>query len=161
MALNVLGMVAFEEGDPESGLRLSLESASISKGLGFTWFQGVTLAGASEQLVAANDPEAAIPVFVEGLGALLAVQDRVNLAIALAVAAAIAAGRNSPERAGTFWGAVEAASEREPRGSTTGAMAEYEPYLEGVRGDEFEAGRRRGRTLSLEEAVRYALSALD
>ena len=157
MALNILGTAALQEGDSENGLRLSLESASVSGSLGFTWFQGVTLLGAAEQLVAANDPEAAIPIFLDGLDALLSVQDRINLAIALAVGAAIAATRSSPERAGTLWGAVEAAAEREPRDSTTAAMAEYEPYVERVKGSEFEAGRRRGRTFSLEGAVREAL----
>jgi predicted ATPase len=161
MALNILGTVALQEGDPENGLRLSLESASVSGSLGFTWFQGVTLLGAAEQLIAANDPEAAIPIFADGLDALLSVQDRINLAIALAVGAAIAATRGFSERAGTLWGAVEAAAEREPRESTTAAMAEYEPYVERVKDGEFEAGRRRGRTLSLEDAVRYALSDLD
>jgi tetratricopeptide (TPR) repeat protein len=157
MALNVLGTVALQEGDLEKGLRLSLESASVSESLGFTWFQGVTLLGAAELLIAANDPEAAIPIFVEGLGVLLVVQDRVNLAIGLAAGAAIAALRGNPERAGTLWGAAEAAAEREPRGSTTAALAGYQPYVERVIGDEFEAGCKRGRTLSLEEAVREGL----
>jgi predicted ATPase/class 3 adenylate cyclase len=161
LALNVLGMVAFQEGDPEKGVRLCLESASASASLDFIWFRGVTLLGAAEQLIAANDPETATPIFVEGVDALLSVQDRINLPIALAAGAAIAAIRNSPERAGMLWGAVEAAAEREPRGSTTGAVAEYEPYVEPVKGQEFEAARKRGTSLSLEEAAQYALSNLD
>jgi predicted ATPase len=161
LALNVLGMVAFQEGDRENGLRLTLESASVAGSLGFTWFRGVTLLGTAEQLIALDDPDAAGPIFVDGLETLLSVQDRVNLAIALAVGAAIAATRGCAERAGTLWGAVESAAEREPRVSTTAALGEYEPYLERVQGEEFEVGRRRGRSLSLEGAVRYALSRLD
>ena len=41
MALNILGTAALQEGDSENGLRLSLESASVSGSLGFTWFHGV------------------------------------------------------------------------------------------------------------------------
>jgi predicted ATPase len=161
MALSVLGGVAFAEGDPESGLRFALESAAISESLGFAWFRGVTLFGTAERLIAANDFEAASGVFVDGLETLLTVQDRVNLAIALAAGAAIAAMRGRAEQAGTLWGGLEATAEREPRRSTTAAMSEYEPYVERIRGEEFEAGRKRGRTLSLEDAARYALSNLD
>jgi predicted ATPase len=50
---------------------------------------------------------------------------------------------------------------REPRTTTTAAMREYEPYLEAVHGAEFDRGGAHGRTLSLEDAVRYALSNLD
>jgi predicted ATPase len=157
MALNVLGVVAFNEADPEKGLRLSLESAAVSESLGFSWFQGVTLLGASELLIAANDPEGAVPVFLDGLDTLLSVQDRINLANALAVGAALAAMHGRAEEAGTLWGGLEAAAEREPRGSTTASMDEYWPYVERVKGEEFETGRKRGRTLTLEEAVREAL----
>ena len=161
LALNVLGTVAFREGDRESGLRLSLESASIAESLGFTWFRGVTLLGASEWLIAANEPEAAVPVFRDGLETLLSVQDRVNLAIALAAGAAISAGRGDAELAGKLWGAVEFVSEREPRPTTTQNLRHYSPYVEPVHGAAFDRGHAVGRTLSLEEAVRYALSVLD
>jgi predicted ATPase len=157
LALNVLGMVAFQEGDWENGLRLTLESASVAESLGFTWFRGVTLLGTAEQLIALDDADAAGPIFVDGLDTILSVQDRVNIPIALATGAALAAARGWAEGAGTLWGAVETAAEREPRASTTQALSEYEPYLERVHGEAFEAGRRRGRTLSLEEAAREAL----
>jgi predicted ATPase len=161
MALNILGMVAFQEGDRENGLRLALESASVSDSLGFLWFRGVTLLQAAEWLVAGNQLEAVVPVYLDGLGALLAVQDRINLPYALAAGAAIAAMQGDAERAGTLWGAVETAAEREPRVTTRRAMREYEPYLEQARGAGFERGRARGRALSLEEAAQHALSNLD
>jgi hypothetical protein len=61
-------------------------------------------------------------------------------------------------RAGTLWGAAEADGERAPRPTTTTTLTEYEPYLAPVRGDAFEEARAHGRTLSLEEAVAYALA---
>jgi hypothetical protein len=96
-----------------------------------------------------------------GLQALAAVGDRVNLPIGLATGATIAAGQGDTLRAGTLWGAVESVAGREPRPTTTAAIREYEPYLEAVQGTEFDRGRAHGRTLSLEDAVRYALSNLD
>ena len=121
----------------------------------------MTLVQTAECLVVAGEPEAAERDFLSGLEAVSAVRDRVNLPITLAAGAAIAAGLGRAERAGTLWGAVEAVEQREPRGTTSDALREYEPYLQPVRGAEFESGRSRGRALSLEEAVRYALSDLD
>ncbi|HEY6834871.1 MAG TPA: adenylate/guanylate cyclase domain-containing protein [Gaiellaceae bacterium] len=161
LALNVLGMVAFDQGDRENGLRLSLEAASVAGDLGFIWFRGVTLLATAERLIALNDPGAALPIFIDGLETLLAVQDRVNLPIALAAGAAIAADSGHAERAGTLWGAAEAVAEREPKPSTRQSLKEYEPRVERAFGAEFERGRTHGRTLSLEEGVQFALSRLD
>jgi hypothetical protein len=63
--------------------------------------------------------------------------------------------------AGTLWGAVETAAERDPRPTTPAALREYAPFVDPVRGADFDRGCTRGRKLSLEEAVQYALSGLD
>jgi hypothetical protein len=77
--------------------------------------------------------------------------------MALAAGAALAALRGETLEAGTLWGAVESLSEREPKVTTGQALEEYRPYVERVEGPEFEQARARGRTLSLEDAVEYAL----
>jgi hypothetical protein len=89
------------------------------------------------------------------------VPDLVNIPIALAACAAIASVDCDAIRAGTLWGAVGAAGEREPRPTTGEALREYAPYVEPVRGADFDRGRKRGRALSLETAVQHALSGLD
>jgi hypothetical protein len=83
------------------------------------------------------------------------VHDLINLPIALAAGAALAARLGDPVRTGMLWGAVEAEAERTPRETTT--ETKYGPYLEPVRGDAFEGARKQGRTLSLEDAIAYAL----
>jgi len=93
-----------------------------------------------------------------GLADLASVGDRVNMPIALAAAAALAARHAQGAEAGLLWGAVEAAAENEPRATTTAALGEYEPHLERVRGAAFDEARERGRRLSLEEATVHALS---
>ena len=157
LALHLLGRVAFAEKDAELGARYSREAADAAGAEGKIWFRGVTLFGTCEELLALGELDTALPFFSEGLELLRSVQDRVNLPIALATGAALAAQLGDPVRAGTLWGAVEAEAERTPRATTTENMIQYEPYLEPVRGDAFEAARARGRTLSLEEAVVYAL----
>jgi hypothetical protein len=153
--------ISTPHGDLEEGVRLGHESASAAEEVGFTWWRGVTLLGVAEQLVAANDAEAANPDFREGLKTLASVRDQVNLPIALCAGAAIAAARGDAARAGTLWGAVEAVAEREPKKTTDENLREYTPYVERAQGPDFERGRAHGRTLSLEAAIEYALAASD
>jgi hypothetical protein len=56
-----------------------------------------------------------------------------------------------------LWGAVESAAESEPRATTQQSLAEYEPYLEPVRGAIFDEARQRGRSLTVEDAIKHAL----
>jgi predicted ATPase len=157
LALHVLARVAFAEKDAVRAARLARDAADAAEAEGKAWFRGVTLLGASEELLALGELETARQFFPEGLELLRAVSDLVNSPIALATGAALAARLGDPVRAGTLWGAVEAEAERTPRETTTESLAQYEPDLEAVRGDAFEEARKQGRTLSLEDAIAYAL----
>ena len=157
LALHILSRVAFAEEDTVRAAGLVREAADAAEAEGNAWFRAVTLIGAAERLLALGDLETAQEFFAEGLELLHAVRDLVNLPIALAAGAALAAQLGEPTRAGTLWGAAEGDAERAPRSTTTDSLNEYEPYLEPVRGDPFEEARRHGRTLSLEAAVAYAL----
>jgi imidazole glycerol phosphate synthase subunit HisF len=155
--LAVLSEVAFARENAEEGARLALGAADAASTAGFTWWRGVTLLGASEALLALGQLGKAGAFFPDGLDALRSVHDLVNLPIALGVGAALAAQLGDAARAGTLWGALEAEIDREPRATSVSAREGYEPYLEPVRSDVFEEARLRGRTLSLEDAVAYAL----
>ena len=157
LALAVLAQVAFAEEDAGRAARLAREAADAAEAAGFAWWRGVTLLGASEGLLVLGELETAQKFFAEGLDVLRSVRDLVNLPIALAAGAALAAQLGDAARAGTLWGALEAQAEREPRQTTIENQTEYEPYLEPVLGAAFEEARLHGRTLSLEEAVAYAL----
>jgi hypothetical protein len=112
---------------------------------------------ASVHLLSLGHTDAAELSLTEGLAGAWAVQDLVNVPDALVFGAALAASRRDAVRAGTLWGAVEAESDRNPKPTISRALEEYEANLDPVRGDSFEEARRRGRALSLEEAVDYAL----
>jgi predicted ATPase len=161
MALNVLSRAAFEQGNLEEGLRLAHESAGIAKATDFTWWHGVTLVQAAEYLIAAGDDVAATEPLMAGLESLAAVDDRVNLPIALAASAALAAQHKNATQAGLLWGAVEAAAETEPRATTNQAISDYKPYLEPVRGGAFDKARQRGHTLTLTDAINQVLTNLE
>jgi predicted ATPase len=158
LALHVLAQVAFAEKDSARAGRLVREAADAAEAEGNAWFRAVVLVDAAERLLALGDLETARQFFREGLELLHSTHDIVNLPIELAADAALASQLGDPVRAGTLWGASEAEGERTPRPTTAAALTEYEPYLEPVRGDAaFEKARLHGRTLSLDEAVAYAL----
>ena len=92
------------------------------------------------------------------LAVLAEVDDRVNLPIILAAVAALAARQGDADRAGRLWGAVEKAADDEPRPTTSAALAEYAPYVEPVHGDVFDRANKRGRALSIDEAVAQLLA---
>jgi hypothetical protein len=160
LALHNLAMVALARGDRDEGVRLAHDAASVAESIGFDWMRGVTLLATAERLIAAGEPDAAADDFHAGLVSLASVRDQVKLPIAIAAGAAIAAQRGDGVQAGTLWGALEVAAEREPKPTTEQAIAEYLPFVERVRGEEFEQSRSHGRTLSLDEAVEYALANL-
>ncbi|HSS92385.1 MAG TPA: adenylate/guanylate cyclase domain-containing protein [Candidatus Dormibacteraeota bacterium] len=158
-ALSVLAKAAFAQGDLVRGAQLAHESAELLRQAGQIWLSGVTLLGTSERLITAGHLEEAVFDLGAGLETLAAVSDRVNIPYAFAAGAALAVLKQDILRAGVLWGALEATAEREPRSSTREAMQEYAPYIEPIRGAEFDRGRARGRDLSLEEAVEYALAS--
>src|SRR5581483_6162706 len=156
VALGILAQVAIAEKDAHEAARLAREAADAAKAGGFLWWQGVTLLGTAEGLLELGDVETAREFFFEGIEVLRSVRDLVNLPIALAAGAALAACAGDAVRAGTLWGAVEAEAQRDPRPTTSAALTEYERYLEPVRGPDFAEARNRGAALSLDDAVRYA-----
>jgi predicted ATPase len=160
-ALYVLAMAAFHQGDTDTGMRLAHESAPLTLKGGSIWFAGTTMLGAAEFLIAADRIVEAEQDLATGLEYLASVSDRLNVAFALAGAAAIAALKKDAVRAGTLWGALEAlkaTAAGELRTSTGIAMDDNIRYIDPIRGAAFEKGRGSGRELSLEAAVEFALT---
>ena len=157
LALAVLAQVSFAQGDAREGARLAHQAADAAAAVGLKWWQGVTLLGAAEEQLRLGNPDGAGRDLLEALPLLESVRDMVNLPIALATGAALAAQHGDAFRSGTLWGALEAEAARTPRATTTHCLAAYEPNLVPVRGDAFEEARAHGRTLTLDDAVAYAL----
>src|SRR5262249_25157370 len=85
--------------------------------------------------------------------------DRQLTLYALALLARLAAEDGRTDRAGRLWGAIETEESRGPVGYWE-ADRDRELALTGsTSSPEFEQGRSAGRSLSLDEAVEYALGA--
>ena len=75
---------------------------------------------------------------------------------ALALLARLAGAAGQAERAGRLWGAIEAEEARGPVGYWEGDRERIASTVV-ISSTEFESARSAGRSLSLDEAVAYAL----
>lgn len=157
-ALYVLANAAFYLGDVSRGAELGHESAALSKQAGFMWFTGLTHAVIAEELIKAGRLDEAEEDYLASAELIDAVSDHMNIPYVFALGASIASIRHAWLRAGVLWGALDAIGEREPRLSTQDAVRDYARYVEGVNNPDFETGLGRGRAMSLEEALRYAVT---
>jgi hypothetical protein len=82
--------------------------------------------------------------------------DRQNTVYALALLARFAGAAGQAERAGQLWGAIEAEEARGPVGHWEREREQIASTVI-MPSPEFESGRSTGRSLSLDEAVEYAL----
>ena len=156
-ALYVLAMAAFRRGDLEQGEQLVHQSAPLTHRGASTWISGTSLVAAAEFLIPAGQlDQAEIDVHV-GLETLASIGDRTNVPFAIGAIAAIAALRGDSVRAGTLWGALEGFADLDPKGSAHAAISDNTPFLKDIQGEEFENGRARGRSLSREQAIEFAL----
>src|SRR6266568_3961486 len=160
-ALFVLAMAAFRRGDLEQGKQLVHQSAPLTHRGASTFISGTSLVAAAEFLIPAGQLDQAEIDLLAGLETLASISDRVNIPYAIGAAAAIAALRGDAVRAGTLWGALEAIAELDPKSTTRMAISDNTPFLKDIHGAEFEKGRARGRTLSREQAIEYALSSRE
>jgi predicted ATPase len=159
-ALFVLAMAAFTRGDLEQGERLVHESAPLTNRGASTWISGTSLLAAADFLIPAGQLDQAEIDLRVGLERLASIGDRLNVPYAIGAAAAIAALRGDAVRAGTLWGALEGIADLDPKSTAQDAMSDNAPFLKDVHGVEFETERARGRTLSREQAIEYAMSSL-
>jgi tetratricopeptide (TPR) repeat protein len=160
-ASSLLGVLAFEDGRHEEAFELLDRSAKLAEEAGFRWWRVNALLTAAEYaLTLDRPPDRARELGLEALAIAWEVGDRQNVAYGLAILAWAAVAGGQPERAGRLWGAIEAEEERAHIGQWESQRELYvERFVDGG-GPEFERGRT-GRSLSLAEAVEYALASVD
>jgi predicted ATPase len=152
--------IAEQRGDDERALALMRESADLAGECGFTWWRATQLAHVADHSSRRGRPDEAGAALEESLRLFRLIGDRDFSLWTLAVAARLAAQQGRPARAGVIWGGFEAEANRAP-GDWEELRRECLEELECVADEQFESGRRRGRALSFDGAIDYALSGLD
>jgi tetratricopeptide (TPR) repeat protein len=163
MVRATLGEREIEEGNTARGLDMMREALELAHQAGFKWMEANiqnALAGHALELGWLDDTER------DAGSALTLGRDmgnRRHAVQALAVLAAVAAGRCDSPRAGQLWGAVEAEEMRGPLGRMP-RMGPWEEDREKFHAlvfakpdAAFERALTSGRRLSLDDATAYAL----
>ncbi len=154
LALAAIGEVALIRGDTERGLAQLRESGELADAVGFRWWGALMRLELGERLLQLDRLDEADHELRRGVALLATVNDPLNLRSAFAIGAQLAAAQENAARAGLLWGALDLVERHGPVSLTwPEERAEYAQQLEPVAGEVFEAAVRRGRALSLDEAV--------
>jgi hypothetical protein len=128
----------------------------MARKVGFTWWEIGMLAALSESLIELDRLDEAEAAVRQHLRLAHGIGDRQSSVVALVLSAWIARHRGDEERAGLFWGAVEAEEGRAPVGQWELEREDYAAKV-AVEGETFARGRQRGRRLSFGAAIEEAL----
>jgi predicted ATPase len=156
-ALGTLSNLERQEGHLEEALELARRSAAAAASIGWTWWQGHYLYQAGECALDLGRLDEGELLAREAVRLSESIGDRQIVVYALAVLARASSMRGRPEEAGVLWGAVEAEEERALVGQWEDERKAYAAHVD-FEPPEFGRGRLRGRSLSLADAVEYALS---
>jgi predicted ATPase/class 3 adenylate cyclase len=155
-----LGTIAWREGDAERAFELWEEGAARCEEIGFTWMQAIAVQGIADVAYQLGRTELAWTRAREALRLCRECDDRQMTIFALAVLAQLESRAGRAGRAGRLWGAIEAEELRGPLGHWDSEREEVASTVVSP-SQEFEQGRSSGRSLSLDEAAKYALSEPD
>jgi predicted ATPase/class 3 adenylate cyclase len=155
-AIVKLGTVEWREGNPERALELWAEGAARCEEVGFTWMQAHAVLAVAEVANELGRTELAWQRVGEALRLSRKCDDRQMTLFSLGLLAQLEAQAGRADRAGRLWGAIETEESRGPVGHWDNDRDEVASAVV-IASPEFEHGRSSGQSLSLDEAVDYAL----
>ena len=159
-----LGMVELMRGDEGQATRMFEEGLAVARRIGDRTSTYIALYNLAQAALSRSDYDGAAALFEEGVTLSEQMGDRANVAYCLEGLAVVANARGEAGRSGRLIGAAEGLHEAvgvpvyvyyEPhRSMYEGTVAAVRSWL----GEEaFEEARERGREMTFEQAVRYAL----
>jgi len=159
-----LGMVARMRGDEGQATAMFEEGLAAARRIGDRSSTYIALYNLAQAALSRSDHDGAASLFEEGVTLSEQMGDRANVAYCLEGLAVVASARGEAERSGHLIGAAEGLHEA----VGVPVYLYYEPYhsmyertVASVRswlgGEAFEKVRERGREMTFEQAVAYAL----
>ena len=164
-SLNNLAGVVAAMGDYALARRLLAESVDIQRQLGDRGCLAIALNSLADVLLDEGDYLAARPLLVESLSINADMGDRAAMAYLLDDCAALAAAEGEPERALHLSGAAAAAHDGIGSQLPAGERARFDrllaPAWQALGEPVAVAAWEKGRAMTLEQAVEYALARLE
>ena len=163
MALNVLGLIARDEGDYDRATLLLEDSLERFRQLGDRGYLAHTEIHLGAIASARGDDERATELYKDSLMWRRGLQEKRGVASCLAALACAAAGLGRHERAATLFGAAEAL--RETLGAPVPSFfrSEYDRRVEATSSALGEAALKTawavGRAMAFDQAIEFALAA--
>ncbi len=158
-ALLILSYIARQEGNLEGAIELSDRSARLAQKVGFLWWQIGCREQSAECSLLLGRPDEARWRALEALRISDTIAGRQWIISALSLLAWAAVETQDVERAGRLWGAIEAEAERGRIGQWESEREDRAKQLAAVAGPEFDRAVRKGKGLTLDAAVKYALAS--
>jgi non-specific serine/threonine protein kinase len=163
--LNNLAMMVYSQGDLGRAAQLTEEGVTLFRELGARGNVALGLYNLGWMALLQDDPGRAADLYGEGLSPSWETGLNPLIQNALEGFACVAAAKGEAERAARLWGAAEALHETKGIPRDTDFLAEADARITVVRsgmGEEaWEEAWRKGRAMTLDEAVEYALSEDD
>jgi predicted ATPase/class 3 adenylate cyclase/Tfp pilus assembly protein PilF len=159
--LNDLGMVVYSQGDLGRATQLTEEAVALFRELGNRGGVSVGLYNLGWIALLQDDLGRAADLYGESLSLSWVIGLNPLVQSALEGFACLAAAKGDAERAARLWGAAQALQERKGISRDTDFLAEADARIYAVRTgmeeEVWEEAWRKGRAMSLDEAVSYAL----
>jgi non-specific serine/threonine protein kinase len=161
-ALHVIGELARHSGEHERAIEAFTEGLSIARELGDVLREILILDSLTYIAIYDDDVEKAAALSYEAFTLTIEVDHRPHIPAAIAAAAAVSMAEGFPDRAARLIGASQAVFEAHgftPRPSDMPDISRTMSVVQDALGSaSFEAARAKGREMSMEEAIDYALS---
>jgi ATP/maltotriose-dependent transcriptional regulator MalT len=154
--LRSLAWIEHADGNLARAVELNEQSIVMLERIGHTWLLKGALIESADLARELGQTQKAEERAREGLRVAIALGDRQGIVFAVATLAQNATAAGELERAGRFWGALEAEAERAPVGAWERHLDETAGTI--VRDDPaFARGREEGLRLSFDDTIEYAL----
>ena len=162
LVLMDLGLVVRELGDQERAREIFEETLAVFRALGDRWGEAFSLSNLGIVAWAQHDYERSAGLFMESLLLRRGLGDKRGISTSLTGLATIAAAVGELEHSATLFGAAEALRESIGVPPPPFIRHEYEKRVEDLRNQlgepAFGASWAKGRAMSLEQAIEYALA---
>jgi tetratricopeptide (TPR) repeat protein len=162
LCLNNLGMVVYSQGDLGRAVQLTEEAVVLMRELGDRGGVALGLCNLGWMALLQNDLDKAAEIFGESLASAWDLGLDPQVQSALEGFACVAGVHGEAERAAGLWGAAQTLQEAKSIPRDTDFLAEADARISAVRlgmGEEaWEEACRKGRAMTIEEAVSYAMA---